>query len=139
METGWTEEERVYVAQGVPRVEALIVDDGRGDDLLAEAEVLAAQALDEVGEEDVDFVEVLRRLEGGQVALPAQLYLLSIQEPFLVVAGLPEVARHLQDPSKNQEKTILRSSPLFNPSFKFQPHCAFWCLKFCSFVKLERA
>ena len=38
------------------RVEALVVDYGRGDDLLPEAEVIAAQALDEVGEEYVDLV-----------------------------------------------------------------------------------
>ena len=68
------------------RVEALVEDDGRGDDLLSETEVLAAQTLDKVGEEDVDFVEVLRGLEGGEVSLTAQLDLLLVQEPLLVVA-----------------------------------------------------
>ena len=90
-----TEQERVDVTQRVPRVEALVVDDGRGYDLLPEAEILATQALDEVGEEDVDFVEVFGRLERGKVSLAAQLDFLLVQEPFLVVAGLPEVARHL--------------------------------------------
>ena len=79
VEARGTEEERVDVAQGVARVEALVVDDGRGDYLLSEAEVLAAQALDKVGKEDVDFVEVLGGLEGGQISLAAQLDLLLVK------------------------------------------------------------
>ena len=79
VEARGTEEERVDVAQGVARVEALVVDDGRGDYLLSEAEVLAAQVLDKVGKEDVDFVEVLGGLEGGQISLAAQFDLLLVQ------------------------------------------------------------
>ena len=98
MEAGRAEQQRVYVAERVPRVEPLVVHYGRGDDLLPQAEVLAAETLDEVGEEDVDLVEVLGRLEGGQISLAAQFDLLFVQQPLLVVAGLPEVARHLLRP-----------------------------------------
>ena len=37
VEAGGAEQERVYIAERVARVEALIVDDGGGDDLLPQA------------------------------------------------------------------------------------------------------
>ena len=96
MKARGTEEERVYVAQRVARVEALVVHDGRRDDLLSQAKVLAAKTLDKVSEEDVDFVKVFWRLYCGQVALAPKLDLLFVEEPFLVVTRLPEVSRHFE-------------------------------------------
>ena len=80
-------------AQGrVPREQA-----PAAADLLAELERLAAEALDEVGEEDVYLDEVLGAAEVLRVLLAAQLHLLPVQQPLLVVARLPEVPRH-RDP-----------------------------------------
>ena len=38
----------------------------------------------------------------AQVPLPAQFYLLFVQQPLLVVTGLPKVARHDRRVSKNR-------------------------------------
>ena len=58
MDTGGAEEQRVHISKRVPGIEAPVVDYSGGYDLLSQLQ-LSAQALDEVGEEDVDLVEVL--------------------------------------------------------------------------------
>ena len=63
VDAGGTEEERVDVTEGVGGVETPVVHYGGRDDLLAELQVLAAEGLDEVGEKDVDFLELVNGLK----------------------------------------------------------------------------
>ena len=56
VDTGRTEKKRIHVPERVSRVEPLVVDYGRGDDLLTELQGLRANGLNKVREENVDFL-----------------------------------------------------------------------------------
>ena len=69
MDAGRAEEQRVNVTKGVPAVKTSVIHYGGGDNLLSKLQGLGSQALDEVGEEYVDFLQVFHCLQLGQVSL----------------------------------------------------------------------